>query len=222
MTKRFLYSVMILACAWTGAAQPAPPPPADQPAAIGDQEQPPPPPPAPPPGAPSRRVTPAPEPPMPPVAQPMRRGQLANVKVEVTITDQVAAKQPVIKTLSLIVADSRRGMIRTDAEAPRLAGGEGPTQNVPLHVDAQPTIEEGKIRLELGLSYIVIGRIEPVVELPAEEKARLARGQQLAKTDIRENLVIVLENGKPMVVAQSADPLTDRRVTVEVKATILK
>jgi hypothetical protein len=31
-----------------------------------------------------------------------------------------------------------------------------------------------------------------------------------------------LENGKSMVAAQSADPIGDRQVTVEVKATILK
>jgi hypothetical protein len=34
--------------------------------------------------------------------------------------------------------------------------------------------------------------------------------------------VLVLENGKPLVAAQSADPVGDRQVTVEVKATILK
>ena len=34
--------------------------------------------------------------------------------------------------------------------------------------------------------------------------------------------MLILENGKTMVVAQSADPVGDRQVTVEVKATILR
>jgi hypothetical protein len=31
----------------------------------------------------------------------------------------------------------------------------------------------------------------------------------------------LLENGKPLLVTQSADPISDRKVTVEVKATIV-
>jgi hypothetical protein len=33
---------------------------------------------------------------------------------------------------------------------------------------------------------------------------------------------VILQNGKPLVVSQAADPTTDRKMTVEVKATILK
>jgi hypothetical protein len=39
---------------------------------------------------------------------------------------------------------------------------------------------------------------------------------------VRENLSLVLDEGKPLVVAQSADPVGDRKVTVEVVATIPK
>jgi len=31
-----------------------------------------------------------------------------------------------------------------------------------------------------------------------------------------------MQSGKPMIVAQAADPATDRKVVVEVKATVLK
>ncbi len=41
-------------------------------------------------------------------------------------------------------------------------------------------------------------------------------------TGIQENLSVNLDDGKPLVVAQSADPVSDRQVTVEVRATILK
>ena len=39
---------------------------------------------------------------------------------------------------------------------------------------------------------------------------------------LHESVPVILENGKPMIAAQSADPIGDRQVTVEVKATILK
>jgi hypothetical protein len=41
-------------------------------------------------------------------------------------------------------------------------------------------------------------------------------------TDISESLTVILEDGKPLVVSQSADPGSDRKVRVEIKATILK
>ncbi len=44
----------------------------------------------------------------------------------------------------------------------------------------------------------------------------------LRSTEIRENLSLVLDDGKSMVVAQSADPVGDRRVTVEVVASVTK
>jgi hypothetical protein len=34
--------------------------------------------------------------------------------------------------------------------------------------------------------------------------------------------VLILESGKSLVVSQAADPVSDRQVTVEVKATILR
>ena len=174
--------------------------------------------------------TPALEPAQPPpptapaVAPPSRRGQLANVKVEVTITDQLSSRPPVVKTLSVIVADMRQGMVRTDSEAPRHASGEGATQVVPLHVDARPTIEEGgKIRLGLALTYTLLGKIElDLSGLTDSQKVAVSRQAPLAPTNVRENLDLVLDNGKPMVVAQSADPLTDRKITVEVRATALR
>jgi hypothetical protein len=42
------------------------------------------------------------------------------------------------------------------------------------------------------------------------------------RTNLRESLSLILEDGKSLVVAQSAEPNTDRTVMLEVKATILK
>ena len=39
---------------------------------------------------------------------------------------------------------------------------------------------------------------------------------------INERLGLIFESGKPIIVSQAADPTSDRKITVEVTATILK
>lgn len=148
---------------------------------------------------------PAPAPEAPPRREP---GQLANVRIDVTITDQKGPAKPLTKTLTLTLADRENGMVRSEGETP-VAAGMGEMHKVPLHVDAFPAIEGDKIRLRLSLNYSFVDN--PTAESP-----------RVPKTEVRETLSVVLDNGKPMVVAQSADPITDRHITLEVKATILR
>jgi len=154
----------------------------------------------------------APTPPTPPAATQPRRetvGQSINVKVDLTITDQRGGgAAPVKKTVSVVVADGMFGFIRTTAE---IAGVGG---SVPLNVDAEPTLlADGKVRLRANVQYDL--------PAPAEALNNVSRGTT-TKTAIHETLSLILENGKPLVAAQSADPVSDRTVTVEVKATVLK
>ena len=121
------------------------------------------------------------------------------------ITDQRGGAEAVKKTVSVIVGDQQNGMIRSEAVIPAIGA-------VPLHVDAEPEIlPDGKIRLRFGLNY----------DLPTESQPA-AGSDRIAKTSIRESLALILESGKPLMVTQSADPVGDRQVMVEVKATILK
>ena len=43
-------------------------------------------------------------------------------------------------------------------------------------------------------------------------------------TDVvmNQSVTVVLDSGKPLVITQAADPVSDRKVTVEVKATLLR
>jgi len=83
---------------------------------------------------------------------------------------------------------------------------------VQLNVDAAPTIlSDGKIRMNLRIFY----------DLPVGE-GRSGNPNDVPPTQIQESVNLILENGKPLVITQSADPLIDRQVTVEVKATILR
>ena len=64
-----------------------------------------------------------------------------------------------------------------------------------INVDARPQIlPAGNIRVTLSLEYQAI----------------------------TQQLTVVVESGKPLVLTQTADPLSDRKVMVEMRATILK
>jgi hypothetical protein len=130
---------------------------------------------------------------------------LVNVRIELTITDERGGSSPVKKTITVIAADANLSRIRSNT----LAGP--PIGEVPLNVDVMPGVRQGgKIRLMITLQY----------DLPSPPGE--AKGATLYKTAISETLNIIVDDGKPLVVAQSADPVSDRRVTIEVRATVLK
>jgi|SRR5262245_32898011 len=144
-----------------------------------------------------------------PAAPPTKAGQLVNVKIEFTITDQRAGAQPAKRTVSLILADTAKGSVRSEPSAFQVPGG------LQLNVDAQPEIvvSNGKIRLNFSFQY--------TAPAPESLSGDTPRGTVLT-TNLRESLSLVLDDGKPLLVAQSADPTSDRTVSVEVKATVLK
>ena len=81
---------------------------------------------------------------------------------------------------------------------------------VELNVDARPLVSiEGQIQLELTLGYNPPGGADKDTLRPRP-------------TGINQSLTVVLQSGKPLIVSQAADPVSDRKVIVEVKATILK
>ena len=160
---------------------------------------------------PAADVAPPPPPPPPPVAggpvasSSRRSAQAVNVKIEFTLTDQRAGGSPVRRTVSVIVADQHTGQIRSQSEM--LGVG-----SVPLNVDTTPELlPDGKIRVGFTLQYDWA--------IPNDPETK--RGTVM-KTAMHDSLSLVLESGKPMIAAQSADPIGDRQVTVEVKATTLK
>jgi hypothetical protein len=162
--------------------------------------------PVPAPPTPTPRATPVPTP-TPPAPAPRRTGQPVNVRIDLSINDQRGESAPVKRTLSMVVADGMGGSIRSQSEVFQVGA-------VPLNVDVEPElIADNKIRLRLTLQY----------DWPAPiEAGRDAPRGTVIKTALRDTVALILENDKPMIAAQSADPIGDRHVTVEVKATILK
>jgi hypothetical protein len=70
-----------------------------------------------------------------------------------------------------------------------------------LNIDARPTIVDGRLRVVLSLMS------DP-------------RGSGPATLQAHNSMTIIVDNGKPIVVLQTADPATNRKMAMELKATI--
>lgn len=143
--------------------------------------------------------------------QPPRPVPESNIRLEltITVTDQRGTAVLPSKTASIFVVDRHNARIRTGRTAdstPQTVNVSMPPSPV-LNVDATPTVlANGRVRVSLSFEYRPGG----------------AEVEKFQPIHINERLSAILEDGKPMVVSQTADPASDRIVKVELKATILK
>jgi len=152
-----------------------------------------------------------------PAKTPEAPSQPINIKIEVSITDQTGPGEPVKKVISMITGDRQNNSIRSSAnvlvETPTPPGvpKNFNYHEVRINVDARPVLlKDGKISINFGLEYLPRGGSD------ADKSA--ATGM----ASLNERLGLILESAKPLIVSQAADPASDRRITVEVTATILK
>lgn len=162
--------------------------------------------------APQRPVTPpappsvlgvqvAPAPPRPEVIP------TQNVRVELAITDSAPPGPANKKTVTMLIADGMNGRIRS-SNSVRV---DNSYQTITINVDATAKVRaEGRIQVMLNFEYT------PDVSV-APQGAAVSRPGSLS-----ESLTVLVPDGRPVMVSQSADPATDRKVTVEVTATIVK
>ena len=150
-----------------------------------------------------------------------------NIRFDISIADS-GVTTPISKVVTLNVSQGGSGSIRSTGKipggpipAPRTVTTQGPdgkpqttttpgaAPTISLNVDiSNPTIyEDGGIR-----SMVVIEYQPYVVPAPARPDPAV----------VRANSTVVLENGKKMVLLQASDPMTDRRTTIEVTATVIK
>ena len=130
-----------------------------------------------------------------------RGGQPVNVRLDLTITDQTGPGEPLKKVVTMVVADYSNGSIRSTGSV-RTQG------RVQINVDARPQIlPSGAIRLALGLEY---------------NPRTLGNDAPTEWSSLNEQIGVVLQPGKPLVISQAADPASDRKISVEVLATVMK
>ena len=203
--------VQALQAAPTPPATPARQTPSPRPATAGAPAQAP---------APPGAATPVPPvPPFPPQPAPagVAARPTANVRFDVTITDTGGAK-PVTKTLSLTVTPgnssaSIRSSARTTPDGPgTLQVGAGPILIAPpttvsLNVDVRGVswVETNAVRASVTVEYqpyVPDAKIQPGVVTATATSAFF--------------------DGRRIQILSTADPISDRKTTIEVTATILK
>ncbi len=172
-------------------------------AAAPDQQTPPPTKPG---SKPPATIAPPDQAPPPPGPPRKLRGRDLNLQIELTISDQLGTQAPEKKVVSMLVADGTFGRIRASADAVRT--GVPGMVGTGLNVDARPTVLEGdRVLLELTIEYSPLREGSQVTQRP---------------TVLNESLTVILPHGKPMLVSQAADPVTDRKISVEVRASVQK
>jgi hypothetical protein len=231
-----ILAMMFVAPAWLGAQQPTPAPAA----ASAVLAQPTPAPqaapaiatPAPP--APQAAPSPAAQKPTPAPAQPApSTGSAtgANVRIDVTISDQTGNAAAVKKMMSLVV--NRNGSVRSGVNVPMTqmtlgAAGSGGVNTIPVTSYNYRTMglnldvinlwvdrSSGLIHVRMSLEY------NPIDEA---EKPGSPSTVPVSYSNFSQSFELDLDNGKPLLVAQTSDPVPSRNRTlsVEVKATIVK
>jgi hypothetical protein len=122
-----------------------------------------------------------------------------NIQLELAITDTISGT-PATKTVSMVILNNSSGMIR--AATPGL--------DHMLNVDAiARAYQNGLIGVRITFDFQ-----PPSVTPDGKPGPRAPR--------LNESLTVVVSDGKPLVVSQSADAASDRKVTATIKATVLK
>jgi hypothetical protein len=149
--------------------------------------------------------TPTPPPATVTVPPGIAAGKGPNVRVELTLSDQKTGVPTVTKTVMLTTSNQRWGRLRTEVRSVVYGAA-------PLNVDAKPDVlPDGRIALEITIEY-------------AQGQKPDAEGNtdRISMAALNESLSVLLDSGKSLLVTQSADPISDRKVTVEVKATVVR
>jgi hypothetical protein len=126
-----------------------------------------------------------------------------NIQLDVTITDNISGADEA-KTLTLLIRNGAGGAIRT-------AGVVGDGHN------SRP------VRMALDATAQLVGRdlIDASLTLEYQAAPPEASGGAVGiAPDLTERVRIYLQTGRRFLVSRSADPVTNRIVTVELTATI--
>ena len=178
-------------------------------------------PPAPPPPPPATNTGPGADAPPPPPPAPTPDGRARkvgpNVRIEVTFTEQRSDAPVQTKTVTVTTGDGHWGRVRAQAQSSGMGG-------TPLNVDARPEVQpDGRMVVALTLEYG--DKRVSQVEMPKQPEGVTVVGvppRNITDVVMNQSVTVVLESGKPLVITQAADPVSDRKVTVEVKATTLR
>lgn len=153
--------------------------------------------------------------------QGLRSPAMTNVRLQLTITDQSGSGLPVKKVMTLVLAGMGNGRVRSSGQVYRQASADNPTSGfeaVTLNADANiDRIDGDKVRAFITVEYAPAPVSQASVESQGTVVNMFGHGSPL-----NQSVQVVLTDGKPLVIVETADPITDRKVTLEAVATILR
>ena len=138
----------------------------------------------------------APSPQKPPPVNLEEGGQPLNIRLDVSVTDQSTQGTAQPRSLMVLLVDRAVGRTRAAFQDRSIA------------VDARPVMVDGRIRVNLTIQ--------------SDHFRHLATDPEDPTMNWRNSFSLLLENGKPLVVLETNDAVTKRKMSIEVKATIQK
>lgn len=138
------------------------------------------------------------------------------VKLDVRISDQTGSAGPVVRTFTLVAATQRRSSFRSMVtlrgvvKNPAEAGPPPDQEQLPYYGDVTVQfVDSTRLEVSLVLNYRSLS--EPLND-----------GNTVRGATVTETLWTIVQDGKPQVVFQAADPVLQRNISVELTATILR
>jgi hypothetical protein len=143
---------------------------------------------------------PAPAP--PPVAPRSASAQAANIALAIVLTDKIDGKTVAEEPVHFLLADRQLGRLRRHLPA------SASFANKNFEVDVTPEIVGSRVRISMTVSY----------NAGSPDDAH----DQTHTTQFVETITTYLDVGKPTTIAETAGDTANRRVALQVTATIIK
>lgn len=122
-------------------------------------------------------------------------GQSVNIRLDVSVIDEILQGTARPKSLMVMLVDRAMGQTRAAF------------QDRSISVDARPTMVDGRIRVNLTIQ---------------SDAFAIGNEPRDPTNSWRNSFSLLLENAKPMVALETMDALTKRKMSIEVRATIQK
>ena len=143
-----------------------------------------------------------------------KRRQVA--QIDATVAELRGSQVLDKKVISVTCVDGDSGSVRSTQAVPfKVKGSDGFSyRDMLFNMDAAVALrDEGRVWTKITVDYRSTPR-SPAGDVPNEDEA--------IPGGIRQSVAVVLQSGVPLMVAQSADAVGDRRVSLEVTATVMK
>lgn len=141
--------------------------------------------------------------------------RFTNVRLDLAITDQTNIGDPVRKSVTLLLAVGGDGRVRSQGMVYREATPTDRRSAFEVTLNADALIRG--ISGDKVLAAITVEYAPSAYDVDDPSAPRAQRGSTL-----NQSVTVALTSGKPSIIVESSDPLSDRKVTLQATATILR